>query len=201
MEWRGKAGGRRPGGGGGRDGRLRIAALVNDRAAVRVLGSASLRADAEDHRRAGTGGPGGRRPEVGCGRDGRRRMTALVNSRAAVRLLGSASLRGDAVGSRRSILGEEEGAVWAALASLAARRSPPGLLSLHRRSRRSSCPCSAQDVATSRPSAICGRRTPESVLRAAAAARPTATRFQKLSGMVRVSDVPHWTKSTGTIPP
>ena len=76
----------------------------------------------------------------------------------------------------------EEVAVWAALASLAARRSPPGLLSLHRRSRRSSCPCSAQDVAPSRPSAICGRRTPESVLRAAAAARPTARRFQRIPG-------------------
>jgi hypothetical protein len=25
--------------------------------------------------------------------------------------------------------------------------------------------------------------------------------YQGLSGMVRVSDVPHWTKSTGTIPP
>ena len=49
-------------------------------------------------------------------------------------------------------------------------------------SRRSSCPCSAQDVAPSRPSAICGRRTPESVLRAAAAARPTARRFQRIPG-------------------
>jgi hypothetical protein len=108
MEWRGKTGGRRPGGGGGRDGRQRIAALVNGRAAVRVLGSASLRADAVDHRRAssrvggrgGKGGPGGRRPEGGGGRDGRRRMAALVNNRAAVRLFGSASLRGDAVGCR-----------------------------------------------------------------------------------------------------
>jgi hypothetical protein len=44
--------------------------VVNDRVAVRVLGSTSLRADAEDHRRAssniggrgGQGGPGGRRP-------------------------------------------------------------------------------------------------------------------------------------------
>jgi len=76
----------------------------------------------------------------------------------------------------------EEVAVWAALAYLAARRSPPGLLSLHRRSRRSSCPCSAQDVTPSRPSAICGRRTLESVLRAAAAARPTARRFQRIPG-------------------
>jgi hypothetical protein len=50
MEWRGKAGGRLPGVGGGRDGRLRIAALVNGRAAVHVLGSTSLHADAEDHR-------------------------------------------------------------------------------------------------------------------------------------------------------
>ncbi len=32
----------------------------------------------------------------------------------------------------------------------------------------------------SRPSAICGRRTPESVLRAVAAARPTARRFQSI---------------------
>ena len=40
------------GGGGDRDGRLRIAALTNVRAVVRVLGSASLRADAVDRRRA-----------------------------------------------------------------------------------------------------------------------------------------------------
>ena len=53
----------------------------------------------------------------------------------------------------------------------------------------------------SRPSAVCGQQTPESALRAAAAARPTTGRFQRLSGMVRISDVPHWTKSTGTIPP
>jgi hypothetical protein len=74
--------GRRPAPwGGGRVGRLRIAALVNGRAAVHVLGSASLRTDAEDHRRTssrvggrgGGGGPGGRRPEVGCCRDGLRR--------------------------------------------------------------------------------------------------------------------------------
>jgi hypothetical protein len=43
---------RRSGGGGDRDGRLRIAALTNVRAVVRVLGSASLRADAVDRRRA-----------------------------------------------------------------------------------------------------------------------------------------------------
>ena len=43
--------GRRSGGGGDRDGRLRIAALTNVRAVVRVLGSASLRADAVDRRR------------------------------------------------------------------------------------------------------------------------------------------------------
>ncbi len=40
------------GGGGDWDGRLRIAALDNDRAAVRVLGSDSLRADAVGRRRA-----------------------------------------------------------------------------------------------------------------------------------------------------
>jgi hypothetical protein len=34
--------------------------------------------------------------------------------------------------------------------------------------------------APSRPSVICGRRTPESVLRAVAAARPTARRFQSI---------------------
>ena len=44
--------GLRSGGGGDRDGRLRIAALTNVRAVVRVLGSASLRADAVDRRRA-----------------------------------------------------------------------------------------------------------------------------------------------------
>jgi len=43
---------RRSGGGGDRDGRLRIAALTNVRAVVRVLGSASMRADAVDRRRA-----------------------------------------------------------------------------------------------------------------------------------------------------
>ena len=42
----------RPEGRGGRDGRLRIAALVNSRAAVRLVGSASLRADAVDHPRS-----------------------------------------------------------------------------------------------------------------------------------------------------
>ena len=71
----------------------------------------------------------------------------------------------------------------------------------HRSSRRSSCPCSAPDVAPSRPSTVCGRRTPESALRAAAAARPTTGRFQRLSGMVRISDVPHRTKTARTIPP
>ncbi len=44
--------GRRSGGGGDRDGRLRIAALANGRSVARVLGSASLRADAVDRRRA-----------------------------------------------------------------------------------------------------------------------------------------------------
>jgi len=58
MEWRGKAADRRPGGGGGRDGRLRMAALVGGQAVVRVLGSASLGAGAVDHRRASSG--------VGC---------------------------------------------------------------------------------------------------------------------------------------
>ncbi len=101
MEWRGKAADLRPGGGVGRDGLLRMAALVGGQAVVRVLGSASLGAGAVDHRRAssGVGGRGGgevpgvRRPGVGCGRDGRQCMTTLVNSRATVRLLGSASMR------------------------------------------------------------------------------------------------------------
>ena len=44
--------GRHSGGGGDQDGRLRLAALTNGRAVVRVLGSASLRADAVDRRRA-----------------------------------------------------------------------------------------------------------------------------------------------------
>ena len=130
MEWRGKTGGRRPGGGGGRDGRQRIAALVNGRAAVRVLGSASLRADAVDHRRAscrvggrgGKGGPGGRRPEGGGGRDGQRRMAALVSSRAAVRLLGSGgrprSARGAAGGA------QEQRRAWRAGAEMHDRQQP-----------------------------------------------------------------------------
>ena len=107
-KWRGKAGGRHPGGGDGRYGRLLIAALINGRATVRVLGSAPLRADAVDHSRAssrvggwgGKEGPGGRHPEVWYSRDGRRCMTTLVNRRATVRLLGSASRSGDAVGRR-----------------------------------------------------------------------------------------------------
>ena len=50
------------GGGDGRDGRLRIASLANDQAAVRVLGSASLRTEAVDHRRESSrlGGRGGK---------------------------------------------------------------------------------------------------------------------------------------------
>ena len=44
--------GRRYGGGGDHDGRLHVAALANDRAAVHVLGSASLRTDAVDRRQA-----------------------------------------------------------------------------------------------------------------------------------------------------
>ena len=61
-KWRGKAGGRHPGGGDGRYGRLLIAALINGRATVRVLGSAPLRADAVDHSRASSrvGGRGGK---------------------------------------------------------------------------------------------------------------------------------------------
>ena len=43
------------GGGGGRGGRLRVAALAGGRAAVRVLGSASLRAGAVGRRRAPSG--------------------------------------------------------------------------------------------------------------------------------------------------
>jgi hypothetical protein len=44
--------GRRSCGGGDRDGRLHISALTNGRAAVHVLGSASLRADTVDRHRA-----------------------------------------------------------------------------------------------------------------------------------------------------
>ena len=44
--------GRRYGGGGDHDGRLHVAALANDQAAVHVLGSASLRTDAVDRRQA-----------------------------------------------------------------------------------------------------------------------------------------------------
>jgi len=50
-----RAGGRRPGGGGGRGGRLHVAALAGGRAAVRVLGSASLRAGGVGRRRASSG--------------------------------------------------------------------------------------------------------------------------------------------------
>ena len=85
MEWRGKAGGQRDGVGGSRDGRLLIAAIVNGRAEVCVLGSASIRAESSRvGDRGGKGGPGGWLPEFGCGRDGLQSMTALVNSRAVV---------------------------------------------------------------------------------------------------------------------
>ncbi len=49
------AGFRRPGGGGGRGGRLCVSALAGGRAAVRVLGSASLRVGAVGRRRASSG--------------------------------------------------------------------------------------------------------------------------------------------------
>ena len=51
-----EAGVPRPGGGGGRGGRLRVAALAGGRAAVHALGSASLRAGAVGRRRASSGG-------------------------------------------------------------------------------------------------------------------------------------------------
>jgi hypothetical protein len=138
------------------------------------------------------------RPGVPCLRRACRLQPAhLVAWRPLAAAAGAAGSLGRAPRNPSGI--PEEVAVWAALASLAARRSPPGLLSLHRRSRRSSCPCSAQDVAPSRPSAICGRRTPESVLRAAAAARPTARRFQSIprdphameAGTARLRARPH----------
>jgi len=97
--------------GRGRSG-LRVAALVSGRAAVRVLGSASLRSDVGGRRwaasgvggRGGKGGPGGWHPEVGCGRDGRRRMATLVGGRAAARLLGSAFTARGHCGQLRGVL-------------------------------------------------------------------------------------------------
>ena len=55
IQVRGRAGGRRLGGGGGRGGRLRAATLVGGRCAVRVLGSDSLRACAVSRLRASSG--------------------------------------------------------------------------------------------------------------------------------------------------
>jgi len=88
--------------------------------------------------RASTDG-GGRRSGGGGSRDGRLRMAALADGRAVVRVLGSASLRADAVGRRRapSRVGSIYGEMFRSKTSRPSRRS-----------------------------AVCGRRTPESVLRA-----------------------------------
>jgi hypothetical protein len=86
-------------------GRFCEPALVSDLAAVRVLGSASLRAGAGGRLRVSsrseaTGWTGGtwRTASWGRGRPGWLHITALVCGRSAVRLLGSASLRAGAVG-------------------------------------------------------------------------------------------------------
>jgi hypothetical protein len=99
-------------------------------------------------------------------------------------------------------------AVWAEFASLAARRSPPGVPSLHRRSRLSSCPCSAQDVAPSHPFSStqatirCERGAPRgrgSANSVVATARPEAGRLHSIprdqhamgAGTARLRGRPH----------
>ena len=77
MEWRGRAGGQRPSGGGGLGGRLRTAALVGGWYAVRFFDSASLRVDTVGRLGKPVRDPGGggrlgcsglsRRPQVGPG--------------------------------------------------------------------------------------------------------------------------------------
>jgi len=190
MEWGGRTGGRCPGGRGGWGGRLRTAALVCSTCAVSFLGSDSLRDGSVGRPR-----PLGRRqwpagllvslspptdrprvPYLCCA--SLLQPAHLVAWRPLAAAAGAAGSLGHAPRNPSEIT--ETVAVWAALASLAARRSTPGLLRLHCCSRPSSCPCSAQDVAPSRPSAICGRRTPESALCAPAMARPTTGHFQSI---------------------
>ena len=62
----------------------------------------------------------------------------------------------------RSWMTPGDGPPTSAAVSTLPPRPPPGPLGLHHRSRRSSCPCSAQDIAPSRPSFVCGQQTPES---------------------------------------
>jgi hypothetical protein len=118
-----RAGGRSPGGGGGRGGRLRVAALANGRAAVRVLGSASLRAGAVGRSRApsgvgsisvgGGGGGGGRRPRRrgACpGRGGRRCLASLRGLLLAGSALRAAAAARPTAGHFQRIFGEMFGA-------------------------------------------------------------------------------------------
>jgi hypothetical protein len=80
MEWRGKAGGRRPGAWGGRDGRLRIAALFNGRTEVHGLFSSQSVAEKGQCGDRGEGGGWWRRAGAGGGSGvpaGRRRPGLL----------------------------------------------------------------------------------------------------------------------------
>jgi hypothetical protein len=207
--------GGRPGGGGGRGGRLRTAALVGGRCAVRFLGSDSLRACAVGRLRASSGseaaGPEAAASWAACVSLAARRSprSSLPASRLSPAARSSGRLAAARRSRRRCRLARtrpekpvrDPGGGGRLGCSGLSRRPPvaPGSPQPTSPSRRSSCPCSAQDVAPSRPSAICGRRTPESVLRAAAAARPTARRFQSIprdphameAGTARLRALPH----------
>jgi hypothetical protein len=141
--------------------------LIQSTKAPKVVGNQKWLVQArskrlEVYQEAWMGGGGlGRRPGVGCGRGGRRRMAALVGGRAAVRLLGSASLRRGDVGRRGA--SSRAGLFWAKCSGSDVTPMAP-ICHL---------PPADAGVCTSRPSAICGRMTQESVLRAEATARPT----------------------------
>ena len=141
----------RPGGGGGPGGRLRTAALVGGRCAVRFLGY-SLRACAPE---AG---------QLGCLRLSRRppiapEFPACVAPVACSPLIWSPGGRSPQPPALKARSETRQGS---------RRRWPSGLL----------WPISSPTP--SHRSAICGRRTPESVLHAVATARTTTRLFQDI---------------------
>ena len=116
----------------------------------------------------GAWSPRGRRSCGGGGRDGRLRVAALAGGRAAVRVLGWASPRAGAVGRRRAS---------SRVGSISVQNGGWG----EGRRRRRWSACRESDDRHGLAS-MNGLQLTESVLRAAAAARPTAGLFQRILG-------------------